>query len=626
MYCIVLDECMRVLISLYLFQKNMCWIYGYMGDATNTHQILLRWLNRLEYRGYDSAGILVGYGSEQKIVKSVGKVSALTNKVSSLIAESDVYTYGIAHTRWATHGGVTEENTHPHTSTESDIAVVHNGIIENYAKLKKWLIEKWYTFYSETDSEVIAKLLEDNRDGELLSTVEKTLPMLSGAYALLITHKESPRSMVWVRLGSPLLFGRNKDGIYFSSDAQALAWVVDEILHLEDGELAHIHEWNYSIRAQGKNIFRNLEVFDEKDLLVSKWDYDHFMIKEVDEQPAVFKRILKWRVNIEDMTLHADAFHGMQNENYKKIVFVACGTSYYAAFLGSYRIKQIAWIHCDVEIASEMQYLPLDVNDETLYIFVSQSWETADTLEVLKSVRDKWGNTFWIVNVVGSSISRMTDFGLFTRAGAEIGVASTKAFVAQTACIFLLSLFLWSRRNLTKWRHDQLLQWFLEIPDLMEEIFEQKKHIQSIGEELSKYTDIFYLGRWYQVPIAFEWSLKMKEISYIHSEAYPAGELKHGPLALIDENVPIIFLHPKDMVFHHNTSSLQEVKARKWLICEVWGDGEDADWHIPLPDTLDELSPFLTVVVTQLLAYYCAKRLGRDIDKPRNLAKSVTVK
>lgn len=557
---------------------------------------------------------------------------------------------GIAHTRRATHGGITELNTHPHHDKDQNFFLVHNGIIENYHKLKNDLIAKGYEFYSQTDSEVIANLLEDNRNGNFLETVEKVLGMIRWAYALLIVSKHNPDEIIGAKIGSPLIFAydnasskEGKGDYYFSSDKQALAGYADKFIYLDDGDLIHL-KWNeYTIKANGIPTQKKIEEMDLENLEASKGDYKHFMLKEICEQPNIIRRIFKGRADFQRNILNAEAFHGMENEKFKKIVFVGCGTSYNAGRAGVYRMENIAGLDVSCEIASEYEYRNIKVNDETLFVFISQSGETADTLEVLKLIKQKWGHTFGIVNVVGSSISRLTDYGLFTRAGAEIGVASTKAFTAQITCILLLALFLGQKRHLSwgnegwlsKARYDKIMIELSKVPTMMDDILADTEHIRELAEKLSQYKNFFYLGRQYQLPIARECSLKLKEITYLHSESYPSGELKHGPLALIDKTIPTILLAPNDIMYEKNMSSLQEVKARDGIVVVI-SDIErqnihpatscGADYQIKIPSTIDEIYPFLTVLAGQLLAYHVADALGKDIDKPRNLAKSVTVK
>lgn len=606
----------------------MCWIFAYKWSKTDAQKILLHWLQRLEYRGYDSAWLFVWNNNwENQLIKSVWKVSSLVEKTNKEIHNSD-FTFGIAHTRRATHWWISENNSHPHYSMDKSYYIVHNWIIENYHKLKQELISKWYLFYWETDSEVVANLLQEYDTWNFLSTVEKVLSIIRWAYALVILSSKYPWEMISVRLGSPLIFAYSQSGdYYFSSDQQALAWYADKLIYLDDWDLVHIKENDYEIKSWWIKISRKIEDMDLESLEVSKWYFKHFMIKEVWEQPNIIRRIFKWRVDFNNYSMNAEAFHGMQNENFQKIVFVGCGTSYNAWLLGSYRVQNLTWLQAECEIASEYEYKNIHVDDQTLFVFISQSWETADSIEVLKLLKSRGAHTFWIVNVVWSTISRLTDYGLFTRAWAEIWVASTKAFTAQITSILLLALFLWKKRWLNKSRYEKILIELSKVPTMMEYILEQSSNIRGIAEKFITYKDFFFLWRHYQVPIARESSLKLKEISYLHSEFYPSWELKHWSLALIDRNIPSVLFVPNDLLFEKNVSSIQEIKARNWVVLTI-SDKEiqNSDYNIKINQTIDEIYPFLTAIVWQLLSYHMADILWREIDKPRNLAKSVTVK
>jgi glucosamine--fructose-6-phosphate aminotransferase (isomerizing) len=607
----------------------MCGIFWYLGTK-DAAPILLHGLQRLEYRGYDSAGLAVMNDvGQSKIIKAVGKVSNLASTVAWSDLGTESYHLGIAHTRWATHGGVTIENTHPHTDADQQFIVVHNGIIENQHKIKHTLQNEWYVFYSQTDTEVVPALLAKHRDGNFLNTVETVLPLLTWSSGFLIWCKDAPDELIAFKRWSPIILGINRStGEYFlSSDAQALSGYALEIIHLQDGELLHLHGGDFTIRAESKVINKATELLQLDAMEIDKWSYAHFMLKEIHEQAAIIERICRGRVDFTHYQLVADAFHGMQDEQYRHIVLVACGTSYHAAMVGAYRLEQIAGIPARAEIASEYIHRHIPTTPDTLHIFLSQSGETADSIAVLKYIASKGWKTFGIVNVVGSTIAHLTDSGLFMRAGFEIGVASTKAFTAQLTCLLLLTLFLWRRRSLSETVLRNLLDQLHDIPSKISTIIGQSDDIDQIAQELSCYSDMFYLWRAWQYPIACEWSLKMKEISYIHSEAYPAGELKHGPLALIQDDVPSMVICIDDEFYHHNISSIAEVQARKGPILAISNKPLDqAERTICIPHTHSYLAPFLTTIVLQLLSYYTALHLGRDIDKPRNLAKSVTVK
>lgn len=606
----------------------MCGIFWYQGKETHAQNILLNGLKRLEYRWYDSAGLLVGNQKEIKLVKAIGKVSNLSEKVQKEINAEEQFSFGIAHTRRATHGGITENNTHPHYDNKQQFYLVHNGIIENYHKLKQELIAKWYEFYGQTDSEVIANLLTEHRNGNFLETVEKILQIIKWAYALLIVSPLAPGEMIAAKIGSPLLFGHDKDNNFFlSSDKQWLIGYVDQLTYLEDGDLLHIKNNEYTVTSKGIPTQKPFEEMDIKEIESSKGNYKHFMLKEIFEQANIIRRIFKWRVDFQNKILNAEAFHGMQNENFEHIVFIGCGTSYNAGSLGKLWMENLAGIPASCEIASEYEYRNINVNSKTLYVFISQSGETADSIEVLKMIKEKWWHTFGIVNVVGSTISRLTDYGLFTRAGAEIWVASTKAFTAQLSCILLLALFLGKKRALPKAKYEQILRELAKVPTMIEDLLADQTQIRELAQELKKYNNFFFLWRHYQFPIANESSLKLKEITYLHSESYPSGELKHGPLALIDEKIPSVIFCPQDFLFEKNLSSIQEIKARNGKVIAVSDkEIEGSDYTIKIPKTIDDIYPFITVIVGQLLAYHTADILWKNIDKPRNLAKSVTVK
>lgn len=607
----------------------MCWIFGYKWNNGWAEKILLQGLQRLEYRWYDSAGIWVGDNkNNHQLIRSVGKVSHLASKVAHTLDHNIQYTKGISHTRRATHGGITEENTHPHQDMNQQFAIVHNGIIENYHKLKQELLAAWYRFYWETDTEVIANLLAKNWDGSLLSTVATTLSQLRWAYALLIVCNDAPDEIIGVKVWSPLLFGKNKDNsMFFSSDEQALVWLADQIIHLEDGEMVHVVKDDYTVLSEWEKIIKALKDIDATLLESSKWDYKHFMLKEIFEQPAIIKRLFKGRIDFSWYSLTAETFYQFAHEQFEKIVFIGCGTSYNAGRLWSYRVQDIAWIDATYEIASEMEYKNYKVDKKTLYVFISQSGETADSIQVLKDIKAKGGETFGIVNVPWSTIAHMTGRWLFTRAWAEIGVASTKAFTAQLVNILLLALFLGKRRWLSLARFESIINGLTDLPWLIDSVLDSSDAIKEVAKQLTGYHNFFFLWKHYHVPIAAEASLKFKEITYLHSESYPMGELKHGPLAMIDEKIPCVLFMPDDMLLEKNISSMHEIMARKGHVLTISdSDITESTWHIPIPKTIEELYPFVSVVAGQLLAYHVADLMWRDIDKPRNLAKSVTVK
>lgn len=612
----------------------MCWIFAYRWPDAAT-PILMRGLQKLEYRGYDSAGIaLMDTTGKTHTIKAVGKVADLQHTIDQQTANTDTdplqqYTRGIAHTRRATHGKPTMSNTHPHCDAGQKFFVVHNGIIENQRKLKNELIDEGYMFYGDTDTEVIPALLAKHWTWSLRTTVHKVLPLLHGAYALVIISTHAPDEMIGVTLGSPLFLWMTtaKDRYFFSSDAQALSGVADELIHIADNEVVHLTWDTYTVFAHNKPIEKAKEEVRISAEEVSKGKYKHFMLKEIYEQAAIMQRICKGRVHPDTHQLMAEAFHGMQQENYTNIVLVGCGTSYNAWLTGAWWLERIANISAKAEIASEYITKRIPVDPQTLHIFLSQSWETADTIEVLKHIQERGGKTFGIVNSVWSTIARLTDHGLFMRAGHEVGVASTKAFTGMITCLFLVTLFLAKRRWLALSEYKHLINELLTIPQKINEIVADTAPIQEIAKQISTYGNMFYLWRGALFSIAAEGSLKMKEISYIHSEAYPAGELKHGPLALIDPHMCSVLIAPDDAAYQSNMSTLAEIKARSGRLCVIWNRHHaEADRSITVPTTHELLTPIITNVALQLVAYYTALELQREIDKPRNLAKSVTVK
>jgi len=607
----------------------MCWIYWYIWTK-NAKNELIHGLEKLEYRWYDSAGFVVGKSGGLKLVKAVGKVSKLSEKSENTLWENEIFSYGIAHTRWATHGWVTEDNCHPHYSENKKIYLVHNGIIENYKELKEWLEKKWYKFYWQTDSEVVAKLIEDSWEWTLMKTVEKVLPTLEWAYAFLFISKENPDEIIGVKYWSPLVFwySNDKKEMYFSSDIQALAWIVENIIFLDDWELVYLKNGDYLIKSEWKLISKSVEKIDVASLKAEKWEYKHFMLKEIFEQPKVINNVFRWRIDFENSKLNAAAFEELEKYEFDKVTFVACGTSYHAWWLGTYWFEDLANMESRVEVASEFEYKNIKIDTKTLYVFISQSWETADSIEPLKYLKSKWAKTFGIVNVVGSTISRLTDFWLFTRAGTEVWVASTKAFTAQICTILILALYFWEKNwYLARQKYKQIIQELEDIPNKIEELLKNFTKIKEVAKNLKDYKQFFFLWRHLELAVAYESSLKFKEISYLNSQALPSWELKHGSLALVDKDFPSIIFMPDDFLFEKNLSSVQEVKARNWQILAISDKIVDtATWNIIIPETIEELYPFLTTIAGQIIAYHTADILWRDIDKPRNLAKSVTVK
>ncbi len=598
-------------------------------------------LERLEYRGYDSAGIAVGRNRAPiTVFKSVGKVASLAREVADKRPGDAEYAFGIAHTRWATHGGVTVENTHPHSDADSKLYLVHNGIVENYEELAAELRKEGVSFYGQTDSEIVAKLIGREMKGgganageggsKFLSAVESVLPRLEGAYALLIMHSDFPGELIAVKYGSPLVFGRNAatGECFFASDVQALAGYAEDVVFLDDGDLVHVTAaGEYSIRSERALVSRPFERIETEHLAAERGEFEHFMLKEIFEQPKVAKAVFQGRVDFSDLVLNASAFEDLRDVEIERVKFIACGTSYNAGWAGSYFFRELAGMDATVEIASEFLNAPVQIDSKTLYVFVSQSGETADSIEPLKFVKAQGGKTFGVVNVVGSTISRLTDFGLFTRAGTEVGVASTKAFTAQLATILLLALFYAIKQGADFRKYRGALDDLGGLSEAIERVLAMSDTVRETAEAISKFPHLFFLGRGNMLPLAAEAALKFKEITYLHAHAMPLGELKHGSLALIDEHCPSVVLLPNDELFHQNKSSVAEIRARGGKVLAFSERPiENADWNIVLGECGKTLFPFCVSVAGQLLAYHAAHALGREIDRPRNLAKSVTVK
>lgn len=607
----------------------MCGIVGYIGDKQAT-PILLDGLTKLEYRGYDSAGIAILNDGNINIKKAKGRLNVLKELVEK---DSMAGTIGIGHTRWATHGEPSDTNSHPHLSQSGLIAVVHNGIIENYLPLKKWLLEEGYTFKSETDTEVVANLLEYYYNGDIVEAVKKVLDRIEGSYALGVLCKNNPDMIVAARKEAPLIVGIGNGENFIASDIPAILKHTRSVYFLDDNEIAIIRKDSVEfIDMFGRQV--------EKSLFEVKWDveaaekggYEHFMIKEIHEQPNAIKDTLRGRiVNDSEIVLDDIKITKEDLEKIDKIFIVACGTAYHAGVVGKYVIENLARIPVEVDVASEFRYRDPLVNERTLTIVISQSGETADTIAALKEAKKKGSRVIAITNVVGSSVSREADDVLYTWAGPEIAVASTKAYTTQLVALYLIAMDLAIKKGtITKTKVMELCTELKKLPEKVQYLLDNKETIQKFAYEHYNAKDVFYIGRGLDYAVAMEGSLKLKEISYIHSEAYPAGELKHGTLALVEDGTLVIALATQEDLFEKMLSNIKEVKARGGFILAFAKQGnlqlEDVvDKVIYIPDTLKELTPVLTVVPLQLLAYYMAVEKGCDVDKPRNLAKSVTV-
>ncbi len=612
----------------------MCGIVGYIGEK-QAYPILINGLYRLEYRGYDSAGITL-VNETIKSYKQKGKVSVLEDFVSGKDIKGHV---GIAHTRWATHGEPNNVNAHPHLSNSEKLAIVHNGIIENYDTLKKELINRGYTFHSETDTEVLINLIEDIKTKEkvdLIEAVRIALQSVIGAYAIVIASEEYPDMLIAARKGSPLVVGVGKENdFYLASDATPIIQYTDEVVYLEDEEIAILKKGEI---LQIKNIKnKTINPYVQK-LSISldaleKQGYEHFMLKEIYEQVNSIKDSMRGRLNPENWNIMLGGIvdYELRLMNAKRLIIVACGTSFHAGLVGEYLFEELARIPVEVEYASEFRYRkPILTEDDTV-IAISQSGETADTLAAIQIAKEKGAKVLGICNVVGSSISRETHAGVFTHAGPEIGVASTKAFTAQVTVLTLMALRIAKMKgSIIASHYQQIVHELYEIPNKIEEALKTDKLIVEISEKFKNAHNFLYLGRGINFPVALEGALKLKEISYIHAEGYPAAEMKHGPIALIDENMPTVVISTNKTIYDKVMSNIQEVKARKGVIIAIVSSGdnqisESADYVIEVPHTQEILDPLVNTIPLQLLSYHIAVMRGCDVDRPRNLAKSVTV-
>lgn len=606
----------------------MCGIFGYCGNKPASN-LLIEGLKRLEYRGYDSAGICVGIKDGFSIVKRTGKLKNL----QKALPEKAYGRNGIVHTRWATHGGVTEANAHPHTDCTGKIAIVHNGIIENYAYLKERLQEKGHVFKSETDSEVIAHLIEERFKGNLTQAVMEILPLLKGTYGLIVMHQDCPDILVGARNGSPLVLGVGNDEMFLASDVAAMVSYTQQVVYLNDGEVVTLTPSEFiTTDLESHPIEKDINTVEYQNENFDKQGFNDFMLKEIHEQPESIKRGLVGRLDKTGETGHLGGLNMTSADllNVERIVLVAAGTSYYAGQTVSYLIEKLAHLPTKVELASELRYKNIIIEKNTLYFVISQSGETADTLFALRELKRKGAKVLGICNAVGSTIARETDGGVYIHSGPEIAVASTKAFTSQLTALYIFSLIMGRIRFLSNEQGSQFIKAFQNVPILIEEILSQKEHIHAIAKKYKDAKNFLFLGRGINYPVAMEGALKLKEISYIHAEGFGAGELKHGPIALINEETPSFMLIPKDSLYEKNVSNLKEIKARKGKVIALVTKGDTnvskiADDIIEIPEIMEDFIPFLAVVPLQLFAYFVAKELGRDVDQPRNLAKSVTV-
>jgi len=607
----------------------MCGIVGYVGKKKATG-LLIEGLKRLEYRGYDSAGIAMGNGDGLEMRKAKGKISMLEGVVDKSPINGTV---GIAHTRWATHGPPNECNAHPHTDCTGTIAVVHNGIIENYGALRKMLQMQGHTFKSETDTEVLAHLIEAAFDGKLEDAVIDALNLVQGTFGIAVISSKDPDKIVCARQGSPLLIGLGEGEFYVASDVAAILQHTRQVVYLDDGEMGVLTENGYEVQdLNARRISKGVSRIDWSLDEIEKGGFDHFMLKEIFEQPQTIENTMRGRLVVEEGFSKLGGLNLSKEEllNIDHIVITACGTSWHSGLIGGMYIEECGRIRTEVEYASEFRYRNPIITDRSLCVVVSQSGETADTLAAMREAKRRGAKTLGLVNVVGSTIAREDDGGIYLHAGPEIGVASTKAFTSQVIALALLTLKLARLRNMSVARGREVAEAMLKLPQQIQTILASAPAIEAIADRFKDATNFLYLGRGYNFPVALEGALKLKEISYIHAEGYPAAEMKHGPIALIDSEMPVVFVAPHDAVFDKIVSNIQEVKARGGRVICVTSQEEPVlegliDFEIRVPQTIDMLYPILTVIPLQLLAYYIAVKRGLNVDQPRNLAKSVTV-
>lgn len=607
----------------------MCGIVGYVGDRIAT-PLLIDGLKRLEYRGYDSAGVAIMNGKGVETRKAAGKIARLESVID---ANPPHGTLGIGHTRWATHGPPNETNAHPHVSTDRSIAVVHNGIIENATALKAGLEARGFVFTSDTDTEVLAHLIEAAYAGNLEAAVIEALRQVDGTYGIAVISSNEKDKIVAARKGSPLLIGLGEGEYFVASDASAILSYTRNVVYLDDGDVAVITRDGYKVLDLDA-------VLRDKPVSRIEWDleqierggYPHFMLKEIFEQPTTAENTMRGRLILEEGFSKLGGLNISKEDLLKvdNIIITACGTSWHSALIGEMMIEEYCRIPVEVEYASEFRYRNPIVTPTTLCIVISQSGETADTLAAMREAKRRGARTLGLVNVVGSTIAREDDGGIYLHAGPEIGVASTKAFTSQVIALALFTLKLARLRNLSVAQGREIAQALAKLPEQIQSILDRAEEIEALAEEFKRATNFLYLGRGYNFPAALEGALKLKEISYIHAEGYPAAEMKHGPIALIDEMMPVVCIAPHDSVFEKITSNIQEVKARKGKIIAITTRDEPSlagklDYEFRIPETVDLLTPILASVPLQLLAYYIAVKRGCNVDQPRNLAKSVTV-
>lgn len=610
----------------------MCGIVGYIGFR-DAYPIIIKGLQRLEYRGYDSAGIAL-LDSELKVYKKAGKVSDLQNFVKDLNLDG---TIGMGHTRWATHGAPSDRNSHPHSSGDRKLTIIHNGIIENYGIIKEALIAKGHVFISDTDTEVLIHLIEDiiHETGiDLQEAVRIALNRVIGAYAIVIMSADEPDLLIAARKGSPMVIGIGQGEYFIASDATPIVEYTKNVIYLNDNEIAYVRRENLLV----KNIDNTVQTpyvheLDLKLEMLEKGGYDHFMLKEIYEQPRSIRDCMRGRIYPQQGKVQLGGIkeYAEKLKNVDRIIIVACGTSWHAGLVGEYLIEEYARVPVEVEYASEFRYRNPIITEKDLIIAISQSGETADTMAALELAKEKGATIFGICNVVGASIPRLTDAGVYTHAGPEIGVASTKAFTAQVTVLTLMAFYIAQQRGtITQSKLIEYLTELDQVPELVERALKSNDHVKVIAERFKDSTNCLFLGRGSSFPVALEGALKLKEISYIHAEGYPAAEMKHGPIALIDDAMPVIFIATQNSSYEKVVSNIQEVKARGGHVIAIVSEGdvqvrEMAEYVIEIPQTSEAFVPLLATIPLQLLAYHIAVMRGCNVDQPRNLAKSVTV-
>lgn len=607
----------------------MCGIVGYIGKR-QAKDLLIEGLHRLEYRGYDSAGVALIERGKLKRVRALGKVAELEKKTDEMTLEA---TSGIAHTRWATHGKPSEKNAHPHTDCGSGISIVHNGIIENYVELKENLQKKGHHFSSETDTEVIAHLIEEHtKKHPLEEAFALSVKELHGTYGIAMISVAEPEKLFVARMGSPLLLGVGKEEYFVASDVSAILAHTKKVVYLEDGERAVITRDGYVVKS-GKSVQKKeVSAVEWSEKEAKRSGYPHFMLKEIFDQPESFADALRGRLLPDEGTARLGGLREVAKrlESIKRIVIVSCGTSYHAGLIGEYMLEEYAGIPVEVEYASEFRYRKPLLDKYTAVLALSQSGETADTLAAIREAKNKGALALGIVNVVGSTIARETDAGVYNHAGPEVSVASTKAFTSQLAVLALLTLYLGRKRGMSLVTGQRIAREMLKLPRLMEHIFEQSGTIKKLAKKYANCKNYLYLGRKYNFPIAFEGALKVKEIAYVSAQGYPTGEMKHGPIALVDAESLTLLIAPVDSVYEKSVSGLEEIRARGGAVLAITTEGnkaleKKAEAVIYIPKTLEMLTPILSVIPLQLFAYHMSVAKGYDVDRPRNLAKSVTV-